>query len=163
MSSQETFLRSGTTCQYITINNAYVLISIVAVRQQCRKFLAYQHINVCRILNLAATKCYPAFQIHPTRVEQTTNKEYDCWVANSPNNLSVGDWVQMVYLNTNITCRALAVKDGQLCKLINTQLADFRLEIRLNAKPHILQASGLSRRTDTKIALGITEGFVETA
>ena len=38
----------------------------------------------------------------------------------------------MIDLNTHITGRTGTVKDGQLCKVVNTQTANLRLEVGLN-------------------------------
>ena len=114
MSTKESVLSCWAACKHVTIDDANALLCIVAVAKQSRELLAYQHINMCRVLNLATTQSYGTAQVNLTCIEQAANEQHYRWIADGPNHLTLVNWVDVVNLNTNVTCWALTIKHGNL-------------------------------------------------
>ena len=113
--------------QNITINNAYILTTHVALHQ-CGNGFANQNVCIGWVRHFATTNGNSPAKINFTCIEQMPEED-DCTWVNSPNNLTLVDRGNVVDLNTYITSRALAIKDVQfnildiyqcICFLIGT-------------------------------------------
>ena len=111
MGKNEIVLACFHACERIAINQAHLLFRFHVACHNIANLGTHEHLFVLWFLDFRTCHSDCAGEVNNTFVEKSSD-ENDLFGTQCPNHFTLVDGVDVVDLNANITCRALAVEYG---------------------------------------------------